>query len=156
MMGNRTDISAFYRRADVYVGMGTTALEAAFFKTPVIVASFHPYHTSSIGYFSRIVYESVGEVVPSRVSFTSYSDMMFELYKNQKLREDLSDNGYKKICDMYLAEIVMKKWIVAYNDILLDKQHILSLDLDDMIYFRDSKRLRIKKFLQSLTRLAQL
>lgn len=150
MTGSRKDIAAFYRRADVYIGMGTTVLEAAYYQKPVILASFYPNHKASIGYFSRMPYESVGEVIPTRVSFAPFSTLMGEVFTDKKLLQNLAAEGYEKIEKSYLIEPVMKKWIEEYVLLISNKEAILAEDITRFVYKRDNIRIKMRKFQQLL------
>lgn len=150
MTGSRKDIAAFYRRANVYIGMGTTVLEAAYYLKPVILASFYPKHKASIGYFSRMSYESVGEVITARVSFTPFSTLMSEVYTDKQLRQQLAAEGYNKIEKYYLIDSVMKQWLEEYENLIRNKDSVLDENITHLIYKRDNIRIKIRKLQQFL------
>lgn len=142
LCGRREDIAAFYRRADVYIGMGTTVLEAAFFHKPVILASLYPYHQGSIGYFGRVGYESVGEVMDPRTPFTPFAVLMAELYRDDALRKQLGGGGQSHVADNYLVEVVMRRWLLEYARLL---EQGARFSPDSLITKRESQRIRLRR-----------
>lgn len=152
LTGNRNDIGSFYRRSDVYIGMGTTVLEAAYYKKPVILSSTYPNHKGSIGYFGRTTYESVGEVIPSCVTFTPFSVLLSEVYADGALREDLAVAGAAKIEAFYHIDIVMEEWLKEYDWLIQNKNAWLAKDIKSFIYNRESFRMKNRKLQQLLSR----
>lgn len=110
--GYRFDLSRFYAMADIYVGMGTTALEAAAHGRPVILAS--PKYSDSLGYLVDQP-QSIGHrdnATPER----HFSELVLALLNSP---EQLVQQG--QMCralavQHYSLDAIMVRWLTIYQE----------------------------------------
>lgn len=100
------DLPAYYRGADVFVGMGTTALEAASYRLPVIIAEAYTNQFLTPGLFSTQQGFGLGE--PSKASSSNCgAQLLMSLVKDGSLRCAEGEAGWLKLREEFSEDVVM-------------------------------------------------
>lgn len=104
------DLPAYYRGADVFVGMGTTALEAASYRLPVIIAEAYTYKFLTPGLFSTQQGFGLGE--PSKASSSNCGEQLLaSLVKDGSLRHAEGEAGWLRLQEEFSEDVVMGRFL---------------------------------------------
>jgi glycosyltransferase involved in cell wall biosynthesis len=104
------ELPAYYRDADVFIGMGTTALEAAAQGVPVIIAEAYTKAFRSPGFFSTLHGFELGE--PDATSASSDgASLLIASVKDAALREAEGEAGRQKILRQFSEDLVMERFV---------------------------------------------
>jgi glycosyltransferase involved in cell wall biosynthesis len=104
------DLPTYYREADVFVGMGTTVLEAASHGVPVIIAEAYTKQFKSAGFFSMQEDYGLGE--PSMTSVSPAGDkLLIKLLKDADLRATEGEAGRLKMQRQFSEDLVMARFV---------------------------------------------
>ena len=85
-------LAPLYAGATVFVGMGTTACEAAMYGAPVVLAHAYQPRGLSPGYFGQPGVEGFGEHFPGQASIPFF-DLIRPLLADPVLAREISDRG---------------------------------------------------------------
>jgi glycosyltransferase involved in cell wall biosynthesis len=100
------DLPRYYRDADIFVGMGTTALEAATHGVPVLLAEAYTAEFRTPGAFSEQPGLELGEPVAGAPSPVG-DDLLRAMLKDAALRAAEGEAGRRKIRSQFAEDIVM-------------------------------------------------
>ena len=104
------DLPAIYRNADIFVGMGTTVLEAASHGVPVIIAEAYTREFRTPGLFSRQAGYELGE--PSVATVSPIGDtLLVGLLKDPSLRAAEGQAGRLKVLEQFSEDHVMTRFV---------------------------------------------
>jgi glycosyltransferase involved in cell wall biosynthesis len=109
------EIAGWYGAADLFVGMGTTVLEAAACGVPAIVANQHFLTHSQIpdaesaasGVFGQDGYAGIGEPGPRVTSFT---ERALELLGDPAGAEAVARDALSLVRSRFSMDVVMRQW----------------------------------------------
>jgi glycosyltransferase involved in cell wall biosynthesis len=101
------DLPAFYDSADVYVGMGTTVLEAASRGVPCLIAEAYTHELRSPGLFSALKTYELGEPRPGRPN-PEAADILRNLLEDPTLRSFEGASGRRKVQGEFSEDVVMR------------------------------------------------
>ena len=101
-------LPAYYRDADIFVGMGTTALEAASYAVPVVIAEAYTHEFRSPGVFSEQNGFDLGE--PQADGPCAAGEPLLRRFlKDAELRAVEGEAGRRKIQAGFSEDMVMSK-----------------------------------------------
>ncbi len=104
------ELSAYYRDADVFVGMGTTALEAASHAVPVIIVEAYTNEFRSPGVFSEQLGFDLGE--PQAGGPCAAGERLLRRFlKDAELRAAEGEAGRRKMQACFSEDMVMSKML---------------------------------------------
>lgn len=109
------EIASWYGAADLFVGMGTTVLEAAACGVPAIVANQHFLTHAQIpgadsaasGVFGQDGYAGIGEPGPRVTSFT---ERALELLGDPARAEEVARGAFALVRERFSMDVVMGQW----------------------------------------------
>lgn len=102
------DLPRYYREADIFVGMGTTALEAAAHGVPVLLAEPYTAKFRSPGKFSEQPGLELGESVAGAPS-PAGDDLLRVMLKDAPMRATEGEAGRQKVRSQFAEDIVMSR-----------------------------------------------
>jgi len=117
-----TQVAAWYQAADVFVGMGTTVLEAAACGVPAVVANGDfmvagrapARDTGAAGTFGCEGYTGIGSSLgPSPSSFES---RLVALLADDGARRETGEAGLRAVRAAFTPEVVMARWEGYYSE----------------------------------------
>lgn len=100
-------LDAYYDQADVFVGMGTTLLEASGRGVPSIVAIGHSRNFESHGFFCDTLGHTLGEAA-SGIGRRDGVGYLRRLIDSEQLREEISRSCRRKALELFSAEVSMQ------------------------------------------------
>lgn len=118
----KNELNNYYNSCDIFVlspitdwkgeqeGLGLVLLEAMSCKKPVIA-------TNSGGIPNIIKDGETGLLVPEKDS-TALAEAIEKLLKDDKLRDQLSENGYKYVIENFTSSIIANKLLNIYSKVL--------------------------------------
>lgn len=102
------DLPRYYRDTDIYVGMGTTVLEAASHGVPALIAEAYTMEFRSPGRFSEQVGFELGEPDQGMPS-PSGESLLRSMLKDGGLRAAEGESGRRKILSQFSEDVVMTR-----------------------------------------------
>ncbi len=109
------DLPAYYRAADVYVGMGTTVLEAAVHGVPCLVAEAYTDELRSPGLFSGLPTLELGEPRPDGPNKDAIG-ILRGLLQSRAARIAESAAGRRKVQERFAEDIVMQMLLTQIRE----------------------------------------
>ena len=103
----------YFKVADLYIGMGTTVLDAANHGLPVLVVNSYTYESESFGYFSDNPTELAamnGNIVPTDVFIRDF------FHKTPEEREALGKASYEALKAHYSDKVFFEKLVELFNN----------------------------------------
>lgn len=135
-----SDLFEFYKKSNIYIGMGTTVLEAASESNIVIPVSPYTYECKSDGLFS----DNPKWLLTEIDSGNSIENMLKNLIEMPSTRfKDLSNDSLNKLQELYSSEVVINSLINILDKADTVKQY-KELPLVYLLMKRISKLLRLK------------
>ncbi|MGI8426019.1 MAG: glycosyltransferase family 4 protein [Actinomycetota bacterium] len=116
---SQVELAPFYRMAQVFVGQGTSALEAANCGLPVVLATIPPLQDVSMGYFGQDTHLSIGEVIPEGVRCT-YGELIVQILDNPDCRTAIAEQGRAAVQDHFGVAMVMKRQAEIYKHVIAE------------------------------------
>ena len=104
------DLPRYYREADVYVGMGTTALEAATQGVPVLIAEAYTFEFRTPGVFSALPGFELGEPVAG-MNTPHGAGALRSMLRDGELRVAEGEAGRRKILGQFSEDLVMTMFL---------------------------------------------
>lgn len=105
------DLPAYYKAADIFVGMGTTVLEAAAHGIPALIAEAYTAEFRSPGLFSEQAGFELGE--PNRTAPSpAGDDLLRRMLKDGELRAAEGGAGRTKVLNQFSEDIVMTRLLL--------------------------------------------
>ena len=104
------ELSEYYAQADIFVGMGTTVLEAASVGVPVIVATAYKTHFITPGLFGADDRLDLGEPY-CRAPLLQGRIILKELIRSTQMRERFGAAGRSKVLAQFEQDIVMREFL---------------------------------------------
>ena len=126
-VGTKINLKPFYQMANIYVGQGTTSIEAAATGLPVILATVSPKQMVSIGYFGADEGYSMGDVLPINQG-VSYSKAINYLLSNPEEAKAIGAYGQFIAQEHFSVDKVMEKQAAIYEKIVHDWQQCPAKD----------------------------
>jgi glycosyltransferase involved in cell wall biosynthesis len=105
-----SNLPAIYGTADIFVGMGTTVLEAASHGVPVIIAEAYTKQFRTPGLFSRQGGYELGEPSVTEVSPMGYS-LLVSLLKDSSLRATEGEAGKSRVLGQFSEDHIMTRFV---------------------------------------------
>ena len=102
------DLPRYYREADIFVGMGTTVLEAASHGVPVLIAEAYTAEFRTPGLFSALPGFELGEPIAGETK-PSGAGMLRRMLKDKDLRSAEGEAGRSKMRSQFSEDVVMAK-----------------------------------------------
>ena len=104
------ELPAVYRNADIFVGMGTTVLEAASQGVPVIISEAYTKQFRTPGLFSRQAGHELGE--PSVVAVSPMGDsLLISMLKDSSLRAAEGEAGRLRVLEQFSEDHIMTRFV---------------------------------------------
>jgi glycosyltransferase involved in cell wall biosynthesis len=104
------ELPKVYRNADIFVGMGTTVLEAAAQGVPVIIAEAYTRQFRTPGLFSRQAGHELGE--PSVVAASPMGDsLLISMLKDSSLRAAEGEAGRLRVFEQFSEDHIMTRFV---------------------------------------------
>ncbi len=120
------ELQQLFHDCYIYVGIGTTLINAAYYKKPAIIATYYPNDISkAYGYFN--LYEdnvSIGQVIPGMVK-VEYKKLIYDLLNDENHYNIIAKKGYDVYKKEFSEEVIMSKWENIYNDIISNNNIII-------------------------------
>jgi glycosyltransferase involved in cell wall biosynthesis len=111
------DISTAFHQASVFIGMGTTLLEAAAWGVPAIPALTYDEDALSWGYIDQMPYYTCGELIPGRQPTAKVMDLICRLFgMNAKETEQLAAKG-REYVNAYSMDHLMERFLEKVNEL---------------------------------------
>jgi len=104
------DLPRYYREADIFVGMGTTVLEAASHGTPVLIAESYTAEFRTPGLFSEVSGFELGEPIVSETP-PSGAGLLRRMLKDEELRAAEGEAGRTKMRSQFSEDVVMVRML---------------------------------------------
>jgi len=113
--GRRDDVFPFYQKCDIFLhvprldreGFGRVVVEAMAMKKPVII--------SATGALPEILGNT--GILTKKEDINEVCNKILELYKNKKLRRELSEKGYKRYMSTFTVDRMVKRVIKCLEEI---------------------------------------
>jgi glycosyltransferase involved in cell wall biosynthesis len=102
------ELAPLYAGATVFVGMGTTACEAAMYGVPVVLAHAYQPHGLSPGYFGQPGVEGFGEHFPGQVR-TPFFDLIRPLLADPDFAREVSERGRSRAIEDHSPAAAMAR-----------------------------------------------
>lgn len=117
------ELERLYNNCEMFVGIGLSALKAAAYRKPVILATHHPYDTTiAYGYFTEPEFIApVGKTL-DLLPKNSYYNYMISLINNNKLYKEVSNKCYDTYSNSFSMDTIMSQWINEYDSIVNRKE----------------------------------
>ena len=103
--GRRDDVFSFYKKCDIFLhvprvkeGFGRVLVEAMSMKKPII--------TTDTGALPEILGNT--GILTKKEDVNEICKKILELYKNEKLRKELSERGYKRYISTFTVDKMVK------------------------------------------------
>lgn len=145
MLGRKTEeeLQTLFLNCSIYVGMGTTLVNAGYYKKPSIIATYYPNDISrGYGYFNYYNDKvSIGQIIPG-MKKESYKKLMIDLLNDEKLYNDMSLKAYELYKNEFCLESVMEMWMKVYNNENYYRKNVES----DIFYVNKNLKYMIKLF----------
>jgi glycosyltransferase involved in cell wall biosynthesis len=116
------ELPAYYSEADIFVGMGTTLLEASSHRVASVVAIGHHPEFMSPGFFADTSGSYTGEAVRD-VSAQQGIAYLRQLVASPKLRQEVAEDCHRKVEREFSTESVMSRYmakLVSVNAAIYD------------------------------------
>lgn len=104
------EVIGYYHKAHVFVGMGTTILEAAAQKIPVVVAFTYEPRAIGPGFFGSYDGFEVGEYAERLPKF-SCMEKIEELLQSKTLRREMGELARKTLEERFSIDVVMPAFV---------------------------------------------
>ncbi len=105
-----SELHAYYLKSDIFVGMGTTLLEASSHGVASVVAIGHCPEFKSPGFFSKTSGSYLGEAV-SYVSSQHGMAYIRQLLASPRLRQEVAEDCRRKVESEFSTESVMNRYM---------------------------------------------
>lgn len=123
------ELSHYYREADLFVGMGTTVLEAASYGIPALIAEAYTSEFRSPGAFSEQSGDTLGE--PNLIGPSQEGEQILRKFlKDSVLRITEGEAGRQRIKNQYSEDIVMSRLLKQLSNNARQVINIPSPDQD--------------------------
>ncbi len=110
------EMADVYSCADIYVGHGTTALEAAACGRPVVLASWPPHAAESVGWWGDDAHGSVGTAYPGS-TWRSLGEVLDPLLADPDERRRRGDLSRTRVVERHGLDHIMDRWYEAFADV---------------------------------------
>lgn len=104
------ELHAYYARAHVYVGMGTTLLEAAAAGVPAIIATAFTARFMTPGLFGQVSGLGLGEPFSANVQVPG-RDILCNLIESPEARNAAGADGRTKVVAQFDQDVVMREFL---------------------------------------------
>jgi hypothetical protein len=104
------ELHAYYARADIYVGMGTTLLEAAAAGVPAIIATAFTARFVTPGLFGRVSGLGLGEPF-SGMAQVPGREILRNLVESPQARKAAGADGRAKVVAQFDQDVVMREFL---------------------------------------------
>lgn len=117
------ELERLYSNCLMYVGLGLSAITAAAYKKPTILATHYPYDTEyAYGYFDDPKFIApLGKMLEMREKDT-YENYMYSLIRNDMLYGNVAKECYNTWKNNFSMDETMKKWIDEYYKVIYEKR----------------------------------
>ena len=103
------DISSAFAEAEVFIGMGTTLLEAAAAGTPSIPALVDDDLALSWGFIEKMPYFTVGETIPGMDPPAKVSDLIEQLFQSSPREKEEIITAGRDYVSAYSIDVLMER-----------------------------------------------
>ncbi|TDX09274.1 glycosyltransferase [Flavobacterium sp. S87F.05.LMB.W.Kidney.N] len=132
-------INDFISKSDVYVGMGTTVLDAANKNKIVVTAVAYQKENFSVGFFHDN-YSTIGEVLQKKISYLNFEDLLETVITvNDSEYEIMSLKSKEMLTIHYDIKVVAEKILIGSNKFFSNFEIILI----NILYFTHKVSVKI-------------
>ena len=104
------ELEEYFTSCDVYVGMGTTILQASCHSKPAIVVYANNWDCISPGFFCDLQDDSFGEKIEG-CEGKKISYYLRYILDNPITQEDIGERCYQKVISKFGIDSIMNKWL---------------------------------------------
>jgi glycosyltransferase involved in cell wall biosynthesis len=113
--------------AAVFIGMGTTLLEAAAAGVPCIPALVDDQESATWGFIDQMPYFTVGETVPGMEPGKKVEDLLHQIFLSSPAQVEAIQSSGRNYVDAYSSDRLMNRFLEHLNE--LERGHRLPLML---------------------------
>lgn len=119
------EIQSAFNQAAVFIGMGTTLLEAAAAGVPCIPAVVDDKDAATWGFIDQMPYFSVGETVPGTEPQRKVADLLHQLFLSSPAQVEAIITSGRNYVNAYSSDRLMNRFLEHLNE--LERGHRLPL-----------------------------
>ncbi len=109
------ELKPYYEKCSIFVGMGTTALHAAMYKKPALIAYWGNSNDEGPGYLCDLPDDSFGEYIENW-KLEKYHIQILRVLDDPRLYDDIAQRCYDRVLNRYEINCVMHRWIELINN----------------------------------------